>query len=73
MVPPPGDLRVPVDRARSAAGVVFLRKGHTALDWLKRASMMVCVSVGKVSRSGVVGGGRSVRAGNASYKDKFTF
>jgi hypothetical protein len=39
MVPPPGDWCVAVERERSVAGEVFFRKGHMALDWLKRDSM----------------------------------
>jgi hypothetical protein len=40
MVPPPGEWRVAVDRVRSVPGDVFLRNGHMALDWCRRASIM---------------------------------
>ena len=39
IVPPPGDWRVVVLKERRVAGEVFFKKGHTPLDWWRRASI----------------------------------
>lgn len=70
MVPPPGEGCVAVESERSAAGDVFFRKGHMALDWLKSDSMVGARAAGE-SRCGVVAGvgkwnwGQETVCGNA--------
>jgi len=48
-LPPPGEewRVVEVDSWRSVAGVAFIKKGHTAFDWRRTASMVaVCIFFG---------------------------
>ena len=40
MVPPPGEWWVAVDKERRVDGEVFFKKGHMALEWDNKASIV---------------------------------